>query len=131
MEKTIFEKIIDREIPSNIIDENEYCMCIVDQFPTHKGQLLVFTKQKVDKIYELSDEHHNAIWKMTKKVSNALQKTYPDTRICTITEGFEVPQAHVKIYPVQGDNFVSLGERNEINKDDASEIKNNVLQNKQ
>lgn len=129
MSKTIFEKIIDREIPANIIYEDDYCMCIVDQFPSHKGQLLVFSKEPIDKIYELPKEISLKMWEATQKVSIALQKTYPESRICTITEGFEVPHAHIKIYPVIEDNFVTFGDRKEIESETSKEIRDAVLGN--
>ena len=41
MEKTIFEKIIDGEIPSYKIYEDEYVYSFLDVFPITKGHTLV------------------------------------------------------------------------------------------
>jgi histidine triad (HIT) family protein len=48
IEKTIFEKIIDREIPANILYEDEKTVVFLDAFPFEKGHLLVVPK----KVYE-------------------------------------------------------------------------------
>ena len=42
MEKTIFEKIIDGEIPSYKIYEDEHVYSFLDVFPITKGHTLVF-----------------------------------------------------------------------------------------
>lgn len=44
MEKTIFEKIIDGEIPSYKIYEDEYVYSFLDVFPITKGHTLVIPK---------------------------------------------------------------------------------------
>ena len=44
-EKTIFEKIIDREIPADIIYEDEKIIAFLDAFPFEKGHLLVVPKK--------------------------------------------------------------------------------------
>ena len=42
--KTIFEKIIDREIPSVFVYEYEKVVGIMDKFPDISGQFLVIPK---------------------------------------------------------------------------------------
>ena len=45
MEKTIFEKIIDGEIPSYKIYEDEHVYSFLDVFPITKGHTLVIPKK--------------------------------------------------------------------------------------
>jgi histidine triad (HIT) family protein len=126
MEKTIFEKIIDREIPASVVYEDNKCMCIVDKFPSHEGQLVLFPKLVRDKIIDLPEDIYIHLWNMVKKLGKALEKSYPGTRFCLITEGFEVSHAHIRLYPVEGENFVALPNRNEIFDDKLKEIQKKI-----
>jgi histidine triad (HIT) family protein len=45
MTKTIFEKIISREIPSTIIYEDDLTIAFLDAFPFERGHILVVPKK--------------------------------------------------------------------------------------
>ena len=51
MEKTIFEKIIDGEIPSYKIYEDEHVYSFLDVFPITKGHTLVIPKKNNRNIF--------------------------------------------------------------------------------
>ena len=125
MEKTIFEKIIDREIPSEIIYEDEKCIVIVDKFPTTKGQTLVISKNVEDNIFNLSEEIYNHLFKIARKIAIATQKSMNPNRVCIVVEGFEVPHAHIKLYPVY-ENVLKTSGGNEISNEETKEIKNKI-----
>ena len=72
MEKTIFEKIIDREIPAGIIYEDEKCICIVDKFPVSKGQTLIISKEKIDNVFDLPEENYTHMMQIAKKIEKAM-----------------------------------------------------------
>jgi histidine triad (HIT) family protein len=48
--KTIFEKIIDREIPADIIYEDDTCMAFLDVHPQSKGHTLLVPKTPYGRI---------------------------------------------------------------------------------
>ncbi|MDR1434908.1 MAG: HIT domain-containing protein [Puniceicoccales bacterium] len=51
-EKTIFEKIIDREIPSEILMEDEQCIIIRDIHPCAPLHVLIIPKKKISRLGE-------------------------------------------------------------------------------
>ncbi len=51
-EKTIFQKIIDNEIPSFKIFEDEKLIVILDAFPKNPGHLLFIPKEKQENVLE-------------------------------------------------------------------------------
>jgi histidine triad (HIT) family protein len=96
---SIFTKIIKREIPANIIYEDEYSLVIPDIFPSMPGQLVVITKRQVPYVYDLTDEEYHGLLSATKKAALALDQVLHTVRTCSIIEGFDVPHVHVRLYP--------------------------------
>jgi len=54
-EKTIFQKIIDREIPSTIEYEDDHCICFRDISPQAPTHLLVVPKKRIVRVGEAED----------------------------------------------------------------------------
>lgn len=52
MTKTIFQKIIDREIPAKLAHEDEYCIAIHDINPQAPIHLLVIPKKHIPRVAE-------------------------------------------------------------------------------
>ena len=98
--KTIFEKIIDKEMPASIVYEDEICIAILDRFPIYTGQTLVIPKQPVDYIFDLDDKTYQHIFYVAKKISKALDKKINTFKTCLLVEGLEVNHAHIKLYPI-------------------------------
>jgi histidine triad (HIT) family protein len=55
-EKTLFSKIIDREIPSTIVYEDEKCIVINDINPKARIHLLVIPKKPIPTLFDLTPE---------------------------------------------------------------------------
>ncbi|MCR9234593.1 histidine triad nucleotide-binding protein [Gimesia chilikensis] len=55
-EKTIFKKIIDREIPADIIYEDELCLAFKDVNPQAPVHVLVIPKKEIVSISHLEPE---------------------------------------------------------------------------
>ncbi len=99
MEDTIFTKIIRREIPAEIIYEDEQVIVIPDKFPSMEGQTLVVPKQQVAYVFDLDDGAYRALMDTTKEIALVLDKAFDTIRTCVVIEGFEVPHVHVRLYP--------------------------------
>ena len=71
----IFCKIIKREIPSNIIYEDEYTMAFLDIAPVLPGHALVIPKKHVSSLVDLDDIELCHSLTIVKKVGEALKKS--------------------------------------------------------
>jgi histidine triad (HIT) family protein len=56
MSTTIFKKIIDRQIPAQIIYENEFCIAFHDVNPQAPVHALVIPKQEIVNLASLADD---------------------------------------------------------------------------
>lgn len=96
---SIFTKIINGEIPSYKIYEDDKTIAFLDIHPESKGHTLVIPKNEVDKIYELPDEDYLALMNAVKKLSCHLEKQL-GARILWKVVGTDVPHAHVHLMPL-------------------------------
>lgn len=55
-EKTLFEKICDREIPAEIVHEDEHCVCFRDIDPKAPTHLLLVPRKPIPRIAEAASE---------------------------------------------------------------------------
>src|SRR5690625_5113591 len=76
MSKTIFEQIVDREIPANIVYEDETVLAFMDAFPLSKGHTLIIPKRPVENIYDLDDETGAVVMAAVTKVERALRAAF-------------------------------------------------------
>lgn len=101
MEDSIFTKIIKREVPAEILYEDEKVIVILDRFPNTAGQTLVITKTQTPYLFALDEESYLYLMRIAKHIASALDATYRPLRTCMIVEGFEVPHVHIRLYPIQ------------------------------
>ena len=106
---TIFTKIIQGEIPSYKIAENELFFAFLDIFPQAKGHTLVVPKQEVDKLFDLDTETYQELMLFSRKIAKAIAKAIPCNRVGMSVIGLEVPHAHVHLIPINtiGDMDIS------------------------
>ena len=97
---SIFSKIINREIPSYIIAENENFLAFLDIFPLTKGHTLVIPKLEIDYYFDIQDELFNEINIFSKKVAIGIEKVIKCKRIGVSVIGLEVPHAHIHLIPI-------------------------------
>lgn len=97
---SIFTKIIQREIPANILAEDEHYIAFLDINPLVNGHTLVVPKKEIDYIFDLSDEELSGLHLFAKKVAIAMEKAIDCKRIGMAVIGLEVPHVHVHLVPL-------------------------------
>jgi len=97
---SIFTKIINGEIPSYKVADDENYYAFLDINPLAKGHTLVVPKQEVDYIFDLDDAVYTGLMQFAKRVAKAIEKTVPCERIGIAVIGLEVPHAHVHLSPI-------------------------------
>ena len=98
---SIFTKIINREIPSYIIAEDEEFIAILDAFPLVEGHVLVIPKKEINNAFDLDDDLLSKWMLFAKPIAKAIQKVLPCKRCGVAIIGLEVPHAHMHLVPLQ------------------------------
>jgi histidine triad (HIT) family protein len=99
---SIFTKIINGEIPSYKIAENDRFYAFLDIFPLAKGHTLVVPKQEIDYLFDLNDDLLADMMVFAKKVGKAIEAVVPCKRMGVTVIGLEVPHAHIHLIPING-----------------------------
>jgi histidine triad (HIT) family protein len=97
---TIFTKIIQGEIPSYKIAENEKFFSFLDIYPLVPGHTLVIPKVEVDKFLDMEDDYLSEILLFAKPVAQAIEAAFPCDRVGLSVVGLEVPHAHLHLVPL-------------------------------
>lgn len=106
MERTLFDKIIDGEIPSWKVWEDANYFAFLTPFPNTPGVTIVVSKKNPgDYVFNLEDEALASLMIAAKKTAKLLEKALEVQRVAVVFEGEAVPHVHVKLYPMH--NFAA------------------------
>ena len=105
---TIFTKIIEREIPANIVAEDDNYIAFLDINPLKEGHTLVVPKQEVDYVFDLDHQSLAGLFSFSKRVAKAIKSVVPCERIGVSVIGLEVPHAHVHLIPIDSMNDMNF-----------------------
>lgn len=104
MTDTIFSKIIAREIPAEIIYEDDLCLAFKDVNPQAPMHFLIIPKKPVVKLSESETGDQNLLGHLLLKVPEIVrQQGYDDFRV-VINNGAEAGQTvfHLHIHVLAG-----------------------------
>lgn len=99
---SIFTKIINGDIPSHKVAENDDYLAFLDIQPLVRGHVLVIPKKEVDYIFDLDDDTLSGLMSFAKTVAKKMDKVLDCKRIGVTVIGLEVPHAHVHLIPING-----------------------------
>lgn len=96
---TLFTRIVQGEIPSHRLYEDDKHYAFLDINPIQRGHAMVIPKREVDYLFDLPPDELADLWKAAQTVAAALKEATGCARIITLVVGYEVPHAHVHLIP--------------------------------
>ena len=126
---SIFTKIIDGEIPSYKIAEDENFLAFLDVNPNAKGHTLCIPKQEINKIFEMEEDHYLALMKFSRKVAKALEKSIDCKRVGVAVVGLEVPHVHVHLIPLNDMDDMRFQRKVSLEKEEFEAIAQKIASN--
>ncbi|MFZ4098900.1 MAG: HIT family protein [Chlamydiia bacterium] len=103
MSDCIFCKILQRQIPSFPIWENEEFIAILDAFPNTPGMTLILSKQHYgSNPWALPAGMLERAMPAARAVAQILEKGLGVNRVAMVVEGMGVNHFHIKLYPLHG-----------------------------
>ena len=127
---TIFSKIINGEIPSYKVAENEKFYAFLDINPLQKGHTLVVPKlaePEADYIFDLEDDVLSEMLVFAKQVARGIKDAVACKRVGVAVIGLEVPHVHMHLIPISKEGDMSFANpKMTLPADEMAEIANAI-----
>jgi histidine triad (HIT) family protein len=108
---TIFTRIINGEIPSYKIAENDQFYAFLDISPLQPGHTLIVPKlpePEADYIFDLTDDILSEMLVFSKRVAKAIKAATDCKRVGVAVIGLEVPHVHMHLIPINKEGDMSF-----------------------
>ena len=125
---SIFSKIVNGEIPSHKIAENEEFLAFLDAFPITKGHTLVIPKKETDYIFDLETDVYSRLFLFAKSIVPALEKAVPCLRIGISVIGLEVPHAHIHLLPLNSMSDADFSKKIKMSQEELADLATEIRQ---
>lgn len=124
----IFCKIINGEIPSYKIYENEHVLAFLDITQGTKGHTLIIPKKHIKNVYELDEETIINVFKVVPMIANALNKAFSPIGLNIINNNDQPNQSvfhfHLHLIPRYENDGMQLSTVNNFGKYDQKYFQN-------
>ena len=97
---SIFTMIMNGDIPSRMLLEDDLCVSFLDVRPLAPGHALVVPRVEIDQWTDLSPDTAAHLMSVAHRVGQAQKALFSPARIGLMIAGFEVPHAHVHVVPM-------------------------------
>ena len=129
---TIFSKIINGEIPSYKVAENEKFCAFLDINPLQKGHTLVVPKlaePEADYIFDLEDDILSEMLVFAKQVARGIKGAVACKRVGVAVIGLEVPHVHMHLIPISKEGDMSFANQKlTLPSEEMAEIANSIAE---
>lgn len=108
MSETLFNKIIRREIPADIVYEDEQCLAFRDINPQAPVHILVIPKKNIAMVTDVIEEDESLLGHLLRVASKiAAQENFADAFRLVINNGADVGQTvfHLHVHILAGRSF--------------------------
>ena len=100
-ERTIFDEIVDGNIPSYKVYEDENYLAFLTPFGNTPGQTVVVPKNNPGEyVFDVDAEVVASLMAAAKKTAKILEAALGVSRIAVVFEGEAVPHLHIKLFPM-------------------------------
>lgn len=113
-EPSIFTKIVNGEIPSHKVYEDERTLAFLDIYAVIPGHALVIPKRQVEFVWDLEQRDYEALMSTVQKVALRLREVMGTAYVGEKVIGTDVPHAHVHLIP-----FDTPGDMHRANQENA------------
>lgn len=129
---TIFSKIINGEIPSYKVAENDRFYAFLDINPLQKGHTLIVPKlgePEADYIFDLEDDILSEMLVFSKQVARGIKAAVDCKRVGVAVIGLEVPHVHMHLIPINKEGDMSFANpKMTLAAEDMAEIANSIAE---
>jgi histidine triad (HIT) family protein len=106
MSECVFCQIIQKQLPANVVYEDEQVVAFLSNHPVNEGHTLVVPKKHCTNIYEISEEETAYLFKIVKRVALAVRDSVAAEGIRIVQNNGEAAgqvifHLHVHVIPMK------------------------------
>lgn len=105
---TVFEMIIDGQIPGKFVWADDQCVVISTIEPIEPGHMLVVPRAPIDRWTDLPPTLLDHLFRVAQIIGRAQQHAFGVPRAAVIVAGFEVPHTHIHVVPALSEEACQL-----------------------
>lgn len=95
----IFCKIISKEIPAQVVYEDEHSIAFLDIHPVAKGHTLLIPKKHYPWFYDVPSDIAQSWFTAAQTLANKLKGEYRSDYVELKIIGVDIPHAHIHLIP--------------------------------
>ena len=99
MNECVFCKIVKKEIPSDIIYEDDEVLAFLDIKPVNFGHTLIIPKKHYEKMENTPDNTLSVVFANAKKIMKAVKEAMSADFVALSVIGIDVPHFHIHLIP--------------------------------
>lgn len=105
---TLFSRIIAGEIPGRFIWSDDACVAFLTIEPLTPGHTLVVPRSPIDNWVDLDRDLNSHLFDVARLIGEGLRYAFDPARIGLMVQGFEVPHAHIHVWPANSPEEFNL-----------------------
>jgi diadenosine tetraphosphate (Ap4A) HIT family hydrolase len=99
---TLFTKIINGELPGRFVWTDDRVVAFLTIAPITAGHTLVVPRREVDDWTTIEPDLQGHLMVVSGRIGAAVRRAFDAPRAGLVIAGFEVPHAHVHVFPAWG-----------------------------
>lgn len=119
---TVFTKILQGEIPGRIVYRDDDVAAFLTIEPVAYGHTLIVPVAEVDKWTDLEPRMWARVNEVSQEVGQAVINAFGSERAGYLIAGFEVPHAHIHVFPANDMSGYSLANAMKMDQTDPEQM---------
>lgn len=112
-----FRMIIERKIPSYEIDENKYCLAVLEINPISKGHIIIIPKKAISE----SSKIPQPVFSLAKKISRKIKTKFKPKEV-SISSLNSLGEIIINVLPIYGEENIN-SQRKQASEEELKDLK--------
>ncbi len=117
---TLFTKIIQGEIPSYKVYEDDKFFAFLSIMPLTEGHTLIVPKKESESWLDMGEDDTREIFIAAQKIATKLKRVFAVPKVAVIIAGFEVPHTHLHLIPCHSERELDFKNAQNISADELT-----------
>lgn len=96
---SLFTKIINEEVPGEIVYKDEFCFALMNIAPRNPGHILLIPYEEIDHWDDVPSQLSAHLYLKAQLLAKAIKAAFGPKRAGLMISGMDIPHLHLHIFP--------------------------------